>query len=96
MIEEITITDAQKQLSELVARTFSSGARFILKKRIKPIAAIVSLNDLDLIKARDQMKAEDTLVTAAGAWSEFESLEQIVQLIYQNRLSNSDREMQFK
>jgi antitoxin (DNA-binding transcriptional repressor) of toxin-antitoxin stability system len=96
MIEEITIADAQKQFSALVERTFSSGERFILKISEKPVAAIVSLNDLNLIKSQEEMKAEGTLIAAAGAWSKFESLDQIIQSIYQNRLNNLDRTVEFE
>jgi prevent-host-death family protein len=91
MTEEINIANAKKRLSEIIDRASSSGTRFILKKRKKPIAAIVSIRDLDNIKLKENFEKKGTLLKASEAWAEFESLEEIIQDIYLVRLLSVDR-----
>ena len=91
MTEEIDIATAQKHLSEIINRTSSSGTRFILKKRQKPLAAIVSIGDLSNIKLEENFEKKGTLLGASAAWADFESLDEIVQDIYLARLLSVDR-----
>lgn len=56
MIKEISMSKAEKKFSELVDRATDSGARFILKKGNKAVAAIINLEDFNLIKKKAILK----------------------------------------
>jgi prevent-host-death family protein len=91
MTEEINIANAKKHLSEIINRASSSGTRFILNKRKKPVAAIISIRDLENIKTKEIFEKKGTLLQASEAWAEFESLDEIIQDIYLARLLSVDR-----
>lgn len=95
MTEEINIATAKKHLSAIINRASSSGTRFILKKRQKPIAAIISIRDLENIKIEENFEMKGTLLGASKAWTEFESLDEIIQDIYLARLVSVDRAVEF-
>jgi prevent-host-death family protein len=48
MTEEVPVTQARAELSDLVSRVAYAGARIILTRNGKPLAALVPINDLAL------------------------------------------------
>jgi len=46
----ITIAKAKSHISELIAKSQFSHERFIITKRDKPVAALVSLDDLKVLE----------------------------------------------
>lgn len=44
---EMSVDAARRELAELVSQAGYGGARFILTRRGKPIAALVSIGDLE-------------------------------------------------
>ncbi|HEY2795586.1 MAG TPA: type II toxin-antitoxin system Phd/YefM family antitoxin [Micromonosporaceae bacterium] len=50
MAEEISVTEARAELAELVNRVSYGGSRVVLTRHGKPLAAIVSAADLELLE----------------------------------------------
>ena len=68
----MSISNARSQLTELVNRAFYSGERTVLQKHGKPLAAIISIKDLELLE-RIIEKIEDyvDIQDAEAALAEF-------------------------
>ena len=64
----ISVADAKSHFSELVARSAHSHERFIITRRDKPVAALVSLDDLKII---EQHQERQGLAAVAGKWPDF-------------------------
>ena len=77
----VSVANAKSHLSELIAKSSFGHERFIITRRNKPVAALVSLEDLQIIEQHEDRRG---LLAIAGKWSEFEevaeSLEDIQQL----------------
>ena len=50
----ISIADVKARISEIVAKSQHSHQRFLLTRRAKPVAAIVSLEDLQWLQQREE------------------------------------------
>lgn len=50
MSTSVAITEAKKKFAEFVNRAAYGGERFLIKRRGKPIAAIIGMNDLELLE----------------------------------------------
>lgn len=46
MTRGLGVAEAKKRFSEIVARTAYAGDRYVIERRKKPLAAIVSIDDL--------------------------------------------------
>ena len=77
----ISIASAKSRFSELVAKASYTQQRFIITRRNKPVAALVSLEDLQAIEQHEERKG---LASVAQKWRGFEevsdSLENLSQL----------------
>lgn len=77
----VSVANAKSHLSELIARSSFGHERIVITRRNKPVAALVSLEDLRIIEQHDERQG---LIAVAGKWSEFEevalSLEDLRQL----------------
>ena len=67
----ISIAKAKAHISELIAKSRFSRERFIITKRDKPVAALVSLEDL---KVLEQHKEKQGLASIAGKWKDFDEV----------------------
>ena len=60
MINKITTADARKKFSNIINRVAFGKESFVLTRRGKPIAALVSLKELKLLQEiEDQIDIED-------------------------------------
>lgn len=85
MTREINIVEAKSKLSEIIRRAAYEGERFIVKRRGKPVGAIISIGDLWRIELMGEDEQRGGLAEAAGAWAEFEHLDEVVKDIYRAR-----------
>ena len=93
MTETISVADAKKRLSELMSRVAYNRERFLVQRRGKPMAALVSAEDLLVL---EQQKAPSQgLLAAAGAWADFEELDEVIKDIYRQREQAQDRTVSF-
>lgn len=67
----ISVAKAKSHISELIAKSQFSHERFIITKRDKPVAALVSLDDLKIL---EQYGEKQGLAAIAGKWQGFEEV----------------------
>ena len=67
----ISVAKAKSHISELIAKSQYSHERFIITKRDKPVAALVSLDDL---KVLEQHEEKQGLAAIAGKWQGFDEV----------------------
>ena len=70
-MSKISVAEAKSHLSELIAKSAHSGERFVITRRNRPVAALVSLDDLRII---EQHQERQGLAAVAGAWKGFEEV----------------------
>lgn len=71
MDEMVTLVQLRKRLAEVIDRAAHGEERVILARRGKAVAAIVSLEDVELLEAlEDQMDLEDARVALIEAEKE--------------------------
>jgi prevent-host-death family protein len=89
MTSVLGVGEAKKRLSELMSRVVYRGERFLIRRRGRPMAALVSADDL--ARLEQEPAAPRGLLAAVGAWADFEELDEVVQEIYQQRERARDR-----
>lgn len=67
----ISVANAKSHLSELIAKSSHGHQRFIITRRNKPVAALVSLEDLRIVEQHEERQG---LAAVAGKWAEFEEV----------------------
>ncbi|NOQ13088.1 MAG: type II toxin-antitoxin system prevent-host-death family antitoxin [Methyloprofundus sp.] len=67
----ISVAKAKSHISELIAKSQYSHERFIITKRDKPVAALVSLDDLKIL---EQYEEKQGLAAIAGKWQGFDEV----------------------
>jgi len=67
----ISVAKAKSHISELIAKSQYSHERFIITKRDKPVAALVSLDDLKILEQHEEKQG---LAAIAGKWQGFEEV----------------------
>jgi len=67
----VSVANAKSHLSELIARSSFGNERFVITRRNKPVAALVSLEDLLIIEQHEERQG---LIAVAGKWPEFEEV----------------------
>jgi prevent-host-death family protein len=72
----VSVVTAKSHLSELIAKSAYNHERFIITRRNKPVAALVSLEDLQII---EQHQERQGLLTVAGKWEGFEDVAENIQ-----------------
>ena len=67
----ISVAKAKSHISELIAKSQFSDERFIITKRDKPVAALVSLDDLKILEQHEEKQG---LAAIAGKWQGFDEV----------------------
>ena len=80
------VADAKKILSELMSRAAYNNERFLIQRRGKPMATLVSIEDLTRLEK--ELVARKGLLAAVA---EFEELESMVEEIYRQREQAQNR-----
>jgi prevent-host-death family protein len=89
MTSVLGVGEAKKRLSELMSRVVYRGERFLIRRRGRPMAALVSADDL--ARLEQEPAAPRGLLAAVGVWGDFEELDEVVQEIYRQRERARDR-----
>ncbi|MFZ5776383.1 MAG: type II toxin-antitoxin system Phd/YefM family antitoxin [Thermodesulfobacteriota bacterium] len=71
----ISVAEAKSHLSELIAKSAHGHERFIITRRDKPVAALVSLDDLRII---EQHQENQGLAAVASSWPDFEEVAEVL------------------
>ena len=69
------VAEMKSRLSEYIAESSYKHERFIITKRNKPVAALVSVDDLERI---EQFEERNGLAAIIGKWTGFEEIEDTV------------------
>ena len=78
----VSVANAKAHLSELIAKSSFARERFIITRRNKPVAALVSLEDLQLIEQHEERQG---LSAIAGKWKGFEEVSKNLQDLHKLR-----------
>ena len=84
-----SVADAKENLSELMSRAAYNNERFLIQRRGKPMAALVSVEDL--ARLEKESASPKGLLAAVGALADFEELDSMVEEIYRQREQAQDR-----
>ncbi|MCK9396759.1 MAG: type II toxin-antitoxin system Phd/YefM family antitoxin [Methylobacter sp.] len=68
---QVSVAEAKSHISELIAKNQYSHERFIITRRDKPVAALVSLDDLNIL---EQYEEKQGLAAIAGKWQGFDEV----------------------
>ena len=71
----VSVVKAKSHLSELLAKSAYNNEKFIITRRNKPLAALVSLDDLRKIEQYEERKG---LAAISGKWRHFEELSEFI------------------
>ena len=85
----MSVADAKKHLSELMSRVAYNKERFLIERRGKPMAALVSAEDL--ARLEQEPKIGQGLLSAVGACADFDEWDQMIKEIYRQREQAQDR-----
>ena len=91
MTRVITIAEAGEALSEVIERAAATGERILISREGKPIAAIVSAEELKRLDYQKHEPQPGTLAEVAGQWEHFEEVEPYIEEVYQARQKEADR-----
>lgn len=70
-MSKVTVAEAKSHLSELISRSAHGRERIVITRRNKPVAALVSLDDL---RRLEQQEERQGLAAIAGKWQGFEEV----------------------
>lgn len=92
----IRVTEAKAQLSALMARAGFGGERFLIKRRGKPLAALVGVEDLERLEgergdASPRSSRRGALVGAWGDLAEDGEIDTMLEEIYASREIDTGR-----
>lgn len=91
MSKNIGVAEVKKSFSTVISEVALKGEHFVIEKKGKPMAALVSLQDLQQIERGTEKKRKKGLLSAIGAWEDFEGIEDMVSEIYRQREQSKDR-----
>ena len=76
MVKKVSTVELRKDLAALLARVVKSNGQVIIEKRGKPLAALVSVAALELLKQQQTTSADPQgALVLAGAWGELKDRE---------------------
>ncbi len=79
---KVSVAHAKSHLSELIAKSSYGHERFVITRRNKPVAALVSLDDLRVIEQHEERQG---LISIAGKWHDFEEVAENLEDLQQLR-----------
>jgi len=91
MSKNIGVAEIKKSFSAVISEVSLKGEHFVIEKKGKPMAALVSVQELQRIEDSKEKEKKKGLLAAIGAWEDFEDLESTVSAIYERRKKSKDR-----
>ena len=99
MTTRVSAAYAKAQLSSLAAAVAYGGERVIIERRGKPLAALVSVDDLERLEAeRTTSTRPQGALALVGAWREVDDkvIDALIEDIYAQREQEFGREVQLE
>ncbi|MBZ0156966.1 MAG: type II toxin-antitoxin system Phd/YefM family antitoxin [Alphaproteobacteria bacterium] len=94
MSKTLGVAEIKKQFSTVISEVSLKGEHFIIEKKGKPTAALVSIKELEVIEQAGKKEGKKGLLAAIGAWEDFDDLEEVVTHIYEKRGEAQDRSIE--
>ena len=91
MHKSLGVAEVKRFFSEIMSRVARNGEHFIIEKKGKPVAAMVTIKELEIIEKSEKKEKRKGLLAAIGAWEDFEGLEKVVRDVYEKRRKAKDR-----
>lgn len=94
MTKRISAAQAKAHLSDLMAQVAYGGEHYVIERRGKPLAALVSVGDLErLVRGRATSARPLGALAIAGAWREIDDqdLDALIADIYSQRVRDTGR-----
>lgn len=92
MSKTIGVAEVKRRFSEVIEKVSRDGEQIIIQKNHKPLAAMVSLKDFEIVK-KSGRRENKGLLAAIGAWDDFEDIDGLIKQIYMARRKAKDRGM---
>jgi prevent-host-death family protein len=96
MVKRIPLSEVKSKLSEMVDDVLHHGEHIVIERRGKPVAGLVSMNDLVNLGVVPANPDSRGLLALAGAWSGLitdEEVDEMVAHIYATREADTGREV---
>jgi prevent-host-death family protein len=96
--KSFSTADIKARLSEMIGKVVYGQERLVVLRRGKPVAALVSLQDLRRLEALDAAGAETPgvhpIMRAFAGWAEHDDLDALTDEIYEHRAATQGREVE--
>ena len=89
MNDPMSVADAKRHLSELISRVSYNNERFLILRRGRPMAALVSAEDL--ARLGEEPVPAQGLLAAVRACADFDEWDEMIEEIYLQRRQAQDR-----
>ena len=99
MVKRVSAAEAKAQFSALIAEVAHGGQHIIIERRAKPVAALVSVSDLERLEEERATSARPQGALAlVGAWREVENeeLDTLIADIYSRREQDTGRPVELQ
>lgn len=95
MSKTVSVVQAKRDFSELMGRVALKQERFVIERKGKPMAALISVDDLEKIEMLPpEDKRKKGLLAVIGGWEDYPKLDQFVIHLYATRRKTKDRVVQ--
>jgi prevent-host-death family protein len=98
MAKSFSTADIKARLSEMISKVVYGRERVVVLRRGKPVAALVSLEDLQRLESLDSTAQErlavHPIMRAFGGWADRDDLDALVAEIYDAREAATGREVE--
>ncbi len=97
MTKSFSTADIKARLSEMIGKVVYGHERLIVLRRGKPVAALVSLQDLRRLEELEAAAAKQPnvhpIMRAFGGWADRDDLDALTSEIYEHRAATHGREV---
>ncbi len=90
MAKSINVAEAKSRFSELLNRAAYGHERLLIRKRGRPAAAIVSVEDLAWLEGRNG-KEPRGLLAATGLMADCDEWDSVIEQVVASRADSTDR-----
>lgn len=91
MSKSIGVAEVKRHFSDVMIEVAREGKQYIIEKNRKPMAALVSIKDMEIIGRKEAPSKKKGLLAAIGAWEEFNNIEAVMKHVYKKRKIAKER-----
>jgi prevent-host-death family protein len=92
MPKSISVADVKRDFSAVLHDVSSGHEHFVINKKGRPMAAMVSVEDLNMIEAQQRGVKGKGLLAAIGAWEDFDDFDAIAGSLRDARQKANDKD----